>query len=398
MTDLFLFQIDIPTLALTRACIQIFLAGLLLYLGKVSTNSSASQFWALGFLLNGISLVAFTINLPLGWLAFEHIVNHLGLAFSSVFILVGFWTFADQSKQKWILIALITIPIISLLSFFWLWPNTQLRILMTATSQLLFLFALQMALSRSPRQEFKAIYKRLRFMVIVYFVIVFWSYGSVAEVLPTNATEVIGYHRVFFSISSLLFMLSLAVSCLALEFASVAAKNADLSEIDWLTGCLNRRGFFKKLTQIEEQCAKSSQPYTIVTIDLDNFKAINDSHGHALGDAVLANFGKILRQLTSERQLVARLGGEEFCIVMPRAEQAEGVHLAEKIQQQCRQSPVVSIDKRIICTASFGVCEGEAHTEIESTLLNSDQLLYRAKIRGRNRIESDSGDATQTNN
>jgi diguanylate cyclase (GGDEF)-like protein len=388
MTDLFAFDIDIPTLAITRAMVQILLAGLLLYLGKSDQKALGAKLWAIGFFLNGASLIAFVVTPPESWNFVAYAINHFALGASCVFLLAGFWQFGNQARQYWVLIALIVIPSISLLCFYWLWPNTRLRILMSASSQLLFLFMLQQSLSKPPRIELSTIYKRLRIIAIAYWIIVFWSYASIAELLPTSAEEIIGYHRVFFSVSSLLFMLSLAVGCLTVQFALLAARNADLAEVDWLTDCLNRRGFFKRLILADQEQSQQQMPYTVISLDLDHFKTINDRYGHAAGDELLKKFGGILNSHTQAQHLVARMGGEEFCIVMLATTEPEGIHLAQTIQHTCAQTPIVTSKGAISFTVSFGVCQGDAGTPIESTILQSDSLLYRSKVRGRNRIES----------
>jgi diguanylate cyclase (GGDEF)-like protein len=388
MTDLFAFDIDIPTLATTRAMVQLLLAGLLLYLGKSDQKALGAKLWAIGFFLNGISLIAFIVTPPESWNFVANAVNHLALGASSAFLLAGFWQFGNQTRRYWVLIALIVIPSISLLCFYWLWPNTRLRILMSASSQLLFLFMLQQSLSKPPRIELATNYQRLRVIAIAYWVIVFWSYASVADLLPTSAEEIIGYHRVFFSVSSLLFMLSLAVGSLALQFALLAVRNADLAEVDWLTGCLNRRGFFKRLTLAEKDQTQQQMPYTVVSLDLDHFKAVNDRYGHAAGDELLKRFGGILNSQAQEQHLVARMGGEEFCIVMFETAEPEGVRFAQAIQKTCAETPINTSKGDINFTVSFGVCQGEAGTSVEATILQSDTLLYRSKVRGRNRIES----------
>src|SRR5690606_20749066 len=99
-----------------------------------------------------------------------------------------------------------------------------------------------------------------------------WSYGSLADVLPTTARLEVGYHRSLFSVASLLFMLALAVGCLALQFALLAARNADLARMDWLTGLLNRRGFFHAAAGLAGATRRDGA--SLIVIDIDHFKQI----------------------------------------------------------------------------------------------------------------------------
>ncbi len=145
-----------------------------------------------------------------------------------------------------------------------------------------------------------------------------------------------GYHRSVFSVTSLLFMLTLAVSCLALMFAVLAARNADLAMIDWLTGLLNRRGFYS-VAEREHEREDVGRCLSCVVIDIDAFKRINDEHGHAAGDEVLKALARVLWQQGGDESHVARTGGEEFCILLPKMDLDAARELADAIRLQCEQ-------------------------------------------------------------
>ena len=120
-----------------------------------------------------------------------------------------------------------------------------------------------------------------------------WSYVVIAELLPTSARLDIGYHRALFSVASLLFMLSLAVACLALQFALLAARNEDLAMVDWVTGLLNRRGFFRAAEHADGWRSRADGMASVIVLDIDHFKRINDQHGH---EAAVACIGSIFRK------------------------------------------------------------------------------------------------------
>lgn len=389
MSDPFILPIDIPTLALSRGFVQLLLGGLLLYIGSRESEARGTRLWAIGFLLNGISLFAFTIRAAESWVQFFTVVNHLALGASSIFLLLGFWRFGQQPNRRWILILLFAIPLISLLAWEIIWPNTRMRILFTATGQALFLIALQRSLRLAPRIELARIYQLLRIAAVIYLVVLVWSYASVAGVLPTTARLDIGYHRTLFSVTSLLFMLSLAVGCLALQFGWLAARNGDLALIDWQTGLLNRRGFFRANRSLEKKQDQRSQNSSVIVIDVDHFKAINDHFGHAGGDRVLENLAVKLRALTDVQHLVARTGGEEFCILLPSSDQQIAISLAEEIRLSCSEANVLSAEgKPIHFTISAGVCEKQTGMTFEETLVRADKALYIAKNKGRNRVQA----------
>jgi len=387
MNGISILTVDIVTMAFTRGIIQMMLGGLLLYLGSGRLNDRAAVWWALGFLLNGISLFAFAIDVPDGWELFRNAINHVAIGVASIFFLMGFWQFGQQSIKPWLLVLLLLFPAISIVAWEVLWPNARFRVLTTASGQVVFLLALQQTLSVPLRNELARIYRRLRYVVIIYLIIFVWSYASLFGVLPTTARQSLDYHRSIFTIASLLYMLTLAVGCLALKFASLAARNSDLAMRDWLTGLLNRRGFFSAI-ESDNQAAKGSKSLTsLISIDIDHFKKINDLEGHAVGDHVLQHFAQMLKYFASDKRIIARMGGEEFLVTLFDTSQAEALALAEDFRHKVEQSKVaVSNQKTIEFTISIGVYQVSQHETIEQALARVDDALYTAKRNGRNQV------------
>ena len=381
-------SLDIPTLTLARALMQLILAGLLIYVGSQQERDGAARYWALGLLLNAIALLFFLAPTALAW---EHLIaigNHLAIGAASACFLLGFWRFAQQPAQRWLVTLLIIIPIVGLLSWEVLWPNARFRILFSAVGQAVFLFALQHSLKSHPRAEIERIYRRLRAIVIGYLLVFVWSYADIAQILPTSARLTETYHRGIFSFASLLFMLALAVACLALQFALLAARESDRATTDWLTGLLNRRGFFRALRESEERHPTQAANSSVVVIDIDQFKAINDRHGHNSGDRALQALATLLREQTSHRDLVARIGGEEFCIVLRGTGTRAALALAESIREACRQMEVSATDgQRFRITISAGVCDVPAGSSFDEALIRADNALYVAKHEGRDRVQ-----------
>lgn len=164
------------------------------------------------------------------------------------------------------------------------------------------------------------------------------------------------------------------------------------AERDHLTGCFNRRYLHEQLMGAAPQASS----LTVVLCDIDRFKHINDTHGHGDGDLVLRAFVRILEAATREGvDSVVRYGGEEFLLVLPATDLAGGVALAERLRVTLATTEVVSQDgvTRLRTTASFGVATVDlARLSLEAPLKHlisaADELMYRAKRNGRNRIES----------
>lgn len=158
---------------------------------------------------------------------------------------------------------------------------------------------------------------------------------------------------------------------------------------DPLTNLANRDTIHQTLIQLHEQHKKNGMPYTVLMIDLDRFKLINDSHGHAAGDIMLHQFADHLTHLLTQPELVGRWGGEEFLCLLPQTDLETGVKTAERIHRHIADFSIQSEQKEIFTTCSIGVAnyphDGKAVPDI---LRSADAALYEAKRGGRNRIAS----------
>jgi diguanylate cyclase (GGDEF)-like protein len=129
-------------------------------------------------------------------------------------------------------------------------------------------------------------------------------------------------------------------------------------------------------------------PLCVLMVDIDHFKAVNDQHGHELGDRVLAAVAAALRENTRKEDALGRMGGEEFAVVLFNATLADGLNTAEQLRRQVGAVQVPSGKLRpVSCTVSLGVAvPATAHEPFSRTLARADQALYRAKAEGRNRV------------
>ncbi|MGO9111655.1 MAG: diguanylate cyclase [Thermoguttaceae bacterium] len=156
-----------------------------------------------------------------------------------------------------------------------------------------------------------------------------------------------------------------------------------LATFDPLTRCLNRRSFFEKLETHWASAVRYGHPLSVVMVDVDHFKSVNDRFGHSTGDAVLQKVGDTLRMCARDSDLVCRFGGEEFCILLPHMDIAQAVPAAERYRAaiEAMQFEQFSI------TASFGVAAYSGReTNSHELLERADKALYAAKHDGRNRI------------
>lgn len=161
--------------------------------------------------------------------------------------------------------------------------------------------------------------------------------------------------------------------------------------IDFLTQLPNRRYF---MTRMDEELARTRRiddaRTAVLMCDLDHFKTINDSYGHAIGDQVLKHFAVILRNALRRNDTVGRVGGEEFAVVLFDAGVAEAEIFAQRVRSQLAEIPLIALNQNINVTVSIGIAMMHANdANIDVSLSRSDAALYRAKQAGRNRIEID---------
>ncbi|NJD05566.1 MAG: GGDEF domain-containing protein, partial [Methylococcaceae bacterium] len=137
-----------------------------------------------------------------------------------------------------------------------------------------------------------------------------------------------------------------------------------------------------------EQCLRENRPLSVVMFDLDHFKKLNDTHGHAAGDVVLRTFADILRQRArgGGLDLIGRHGGEEFLMVLPGLDSPAAAALAETIRADCRRVRVAAPEgERLTVTTSIGIAQAQANDDLDRLLQRADDALYQSKREGRDR-------------
>ncbi|MCI5146640.1 MAG: GGDEF domain-containing protein [Candidatus Electrothrix sp. AR3] len=173
-----------------------------------------------------------------------------------------------------------------------------------------------------------------------------------------------------------------------------------LSTHDDLTGLYNRRHLVTSLKQEFSLCQRHNNMLSLMILDLDHFKDINDTFGHEFGDYVLKDFSNTLRTHVRRSDLVFRFGGEEFIILLPQTDEAGALSMAEKIRQVCEEKQIQKADCITQLTVSIGVIsyQRDLHQSPGCMISSADKALYQAKEMGRNRIivfrKNDSTDKT----
>ena len=161
----------------------------------------------------------------------------------------------------------------------------------------------------------------------------------------------------------------------------------DLSIIDDLTQLHNSRHFYAQLEKEIERSNRYEQPFTLLMLDIDNFKTFNDTYGHVEGDYALSRLGQVVKRCLRETDSAYRYGGEEFMIMLPMTTSEEGIVTAKRIQTKLRKetfSPVLG--QEVYMTVSIGLAQYKPKEEMKEFVQRVDQLMYQAKKNGRDRI------------
>jgi diguanylate cyclase (GGDEF)-like protein/PAS domain S-box-containing protein len=158
--------------------------------------------------------------------------------------------------------------------------------------------------------------------------------------------------------------------------------------VDHLTGVANRRAFFEAAELELQRNRRAPRPTALILIDADHFKRVNDRYGHPGGDAALRELGRLLASTFRQVDVVARVGGEEFAVLLPSTTLAGAAALAERLRVLVAEQPIHYDGSEIVCTVSAGVAasDGTALT-LDTLMKRADRALYAAKANGRNRVE-----------
>jgi diguanylate cyclase (GGDEF)-like protein len=308
------------------------------------------------------------------------------LIFAGCLAAMGVWRFYDR-PISWRLSFLITGLSCAAISFFIVvHDSTSMRILAYTVGQSMPL-ALTLKLLLAPQKGRSVAGARLAGMITSL---------TIAIYAMRAGGSLLGVDFAFTSSSTahslvvmLLIFLTMALNFGFLLMTMDRLRNevADLALLDDLTGVGNRRHLLQRLTEECARSERSGEPFSLLVIDLDGFKAINDTHGHAAGDACLQHFTLMAQTRLRPGDMLARTGGDEFCIVLPSSTLREGAMIARRVLDVCRDDAAASGGKDIPIGVSIGVAQWnrEIGTFSDRLIAAADRALYAAKKEGKNR-------------
>lgn len=208
-----------------------------------------------------------------------------------------------------------------------------------------------------------------------------------APVLLQLDNDIVRFIRQLFpttSLVSVLFFMGMV------EFVAARSERRleELSVTDALTSLPNRRYFENTFKLEAAQNRRAKGHLSLAILDIDHFKQVNDHFGHDVGDQVLIHISDLLRRSTRAGNVIARVGGEEFALLLPNTKQSEAVEMAERIRLNIEGASYFHDGKRIPLTISIGIAEVDCDSPLEHSYKLADEALYEAKRKGRNRVEA----------
>jgi len=380
-------MLNVPTLW-TAFVINFLALGLIwAYVMRSYPAFEAARFWtgsafaaAIGAAIAMLSMVAGSL-IPL-------LAGGTVVTFSTCLAAMGIKRFYDQ-PVTWRGTALITGLGCAGMSFFLFgYDSPTARILIYSLAQALPL-ALTLKLLMAPQEGRINPGARLAGIIamLTIGIYVFRAVGKIFQIggdfsfIQFNVPQsVVILALMFLSMAFNFGFLLMAIDCLRNEVA-------DLALMDDLTGVGNRRHLLQRLTEECARSERSNQPFALLVVDLDGFKAINDTHGHAAGDACLQHFALMAQTRLRPGDMLARTGGDEFCVVLPTSTLRDGAAIARRIIEVCRDDAAACVGQDVPIAVSIGVAQWTREVGVfpDRLIAAADHALYVAKKEGKNR-------------
>ena len=208
---------------------------------------------------------------------------------------------------------------------------------------------------------------------------------------PTGDTAFRGIHAHFEFLTLPAGYMAMSMFIILMMASDISAKMKKLATCDQLTGLLNRRGFTEYGGRAFSIARRGGLPLSVIMTDIDRFKNINDKYGHAAGDGALVHFARVISESRRSEDVIARVGGEEFALLLPGMELRDAMALADQLCTKVGSTPMDVTGVGMPMTSSFGVSAiSENDTSLDDIVLRADRALYRSKRAGRNQVDLES--------
>jgi diguanylate cyclase (GGDEF)-like protein len=375
-------HLDLPTLVVMGSFVA-FCAGLVLLLAWVQNRRvSALATWGFANLANAMGILCLVLGPALR--------QPVWSILSAIFLVSGpglIWKGSRDldAKQGPLVVALSGAIAVTLASAY---PGTRNIVgLLSIAASSIYCFAATLTLWTGRKEHLFARWPLMILTGVHGAMLSIGTYstfnGSIAggEVPPLlSLFGLIHFESIVFTIGTAVFVLTLVK-----ERSESAIRHS--ANIDPLTGIANRTAFMERADRVIDRCRRENAPVSVIMFDLDRFKAINDTHGHAVGDVVICRFCAVVVAMLRPNDVFGRMGGEEFAVVLPGSSIEAAFVRAERINVTFAEDCRFIEGRQVSATVSGGVSMSQTAQAALSVLMeDADAALYRAKAEGRNRI------------
>lgn len=379
--------LDLRTLMFVATVLCLLMAGIIAYVSAASPRGLQTllRHWALGLVCQGIGWMLFALRGSIPDLLSVVVANLLlMLAFVQMNRALQLYMGRPSARRRDL--GLLALLLVGISAFLYLWESLTARILLAT-----FLFtwvtldSIQVLWRFGPNPWPRAYRVVALFLLIPIGVMVVRAANQVFgdPVLSTFDGHPL---QLTLYLVATLSPLGAALGFVLMVGTRLQEELRDAANSDPLTGLPNRR----RLDELAKQMLTGNeQPLSVLMVDADHFKAINDRVGHAGGDEALCWLGSHLRVHARVTDVIARLGGEEFVLLLPNADLAAAQHLAHRLCDAVSEAPLLLNGETLHLTVSIGVAERKPEDrDLHALLSRADEAMYRAKAAGRNRVET----------
>jgi diguanylate cyclase (GGDEF)-like protein len=380
-------SLDVPTLMLVGAFVALLSGALLIFAWQQYREMSAVLWWAASnvFLSFGVALLAFGgVWAEDGLLAVGFVCLTLSpaLLWTSARLLNGL-----KAGTVSVLLGPAAVAAINLLPA--QFPVPEIRGAASTLLNVSYLLAAAWTLVMRSRERLVSRWP-LAALILLHTAVLLT--GPIAAARSGGAVDMPAVNSLFGMIhfEALLVIIGTTIFVVASMRESSELRHKQAAETDSLTGLPNRRDFLDKGTRLLERARSDSGVLAVAAIDLDRFKAVNDNFGHAIGDQALRLFADVARKTLRPNDLVGRLGGEEFAVILPGSDLAAALAMAERLRRAFAEAATIVDGRELNATFSAGIAgtEGRPELTLSDLLQRADTALYNAKRNGRDRVET----------
>ncbi|MBR0684466.1 GGDEF domain-containing protein [Bradyrhizobium manausense] len=354
------------------------------YVTRSYPKFEAARYWMASSFVGAAGAMAALVRLFVDS-SMPLIFGAVGVIAASCLAAAGIHRFYDRPVSWRAMAAAAIVSLAGVVFFKVIYDQMQLRMMSYSLGQAVpLLLALRLLLSPQDGRVSPGAW--LSSIVIITIIAIFIA-RTVGNLLGGDFSSVAGGQAHAVMVLGLLFLsMTLNFGFLLMAMDRLRNEVAHLALLDDLTGVANRRHLLQRLVEECARSERSGESFSLLVIDLDGFKTINDTHGHAAGDACLQHFTLMAQTRLRPGDMLARTGGDEFCVVLPSSSLREGALIARRILEVCRQDAAGCSGNDIPIAISIGVAEWDRGVGQfpDRLIAHADHALYAAKKNGKN--------------